>query len=157
MRGERARSRARDLAAAAGRFAREMMERSCESSSTRGHGHNNTGCTDACLPAEDGARERVRKGGRKGGNLCIFSGMVMSFLMVPAKSLDHLIILCLNGTTPQRQLAQGFFQPLLGKPEVFPQQMGCIIPPVSLNVITSCVPGWMGLKTLHRQPPRWAG
>lgn len=47
---------------------------------------------------------------------------------------------------PQRQLAQGFFQPLPGKPEVFPQQMGCIIPPVSLNVITGCVPQLDGPK-----------
>ena len=28
----------------------------------------------------------------------------------------------------------------------------CIIPPVSLNVITGSVPSWMGLKTLQKQP-----
>lgn len=52
---------------------------------------------------------------------------------------------------------RGFSQTLLGKPEVFPYQMGYIIPPVSLNVITGSVPSWMGLKTLQKQPLRWAG
>lgn len=52
---------------------------------------------------------------------------------------------------------RGFSQPLLGKPEVFPYQMGYIIPLVSLNETTGSVPSWMGLKTLQKQPLRWTG